>query len=236
MRNDVKKRLLVVEDDELLCKFLGKSLRADGYETDLLLSGEEIPRKMERNSFNLVVLDLNLPGKDGFYWIKWFKNYYPGVPIIIISSKVSPEDRVSGLAAGAHDYVLKPFQCEELSLKVKFLLNQFPHVSRQQPPLIEMGDFLLDTANNAVIRHGCNIQLTQLECKILQLLHMNIGLTVSREDLMWQTMGMHYLPSNRSIDTHINRIRKKIEDVPSRPAFILTMRGKGYCFALPANT
>lgn len=228
-----KKRLLVVEDDECLCNFLGKSLSHYGYEPELLLSGEGIPRKMERDHFNLIVLDIQLPGKDGFYWMKWFRNYYPYVPIIIISAKREPEDRLEGLKAGACDYVIKPFHDEELLIKIRSALNGGIQKTETQLNVIEIGDFTLDTVNGLIIKGAETLPVTQLECKILQLLYMNTGTPMNREDLMWQTMGVRYVPSNRSIDTHINRLRKKIETIPAKPAYIRTVRGRGYCFYLP---
>jgi DNA-binding response OmpR family regulator len=99
--------------------------------------------------------------------------------------------------------------------------------------VIQIGDFTLDTITNCINKDNETIPLTRLECKILQLLYINAGMPLSREDLMWQTMGIRYVPSNRSIDTHVNRLRKKIEKVPADPLYIRTVRGRGYCFHLP---
>jgi len=233
LKSAAPKRLLLIEDDELLSRALTESLVSQGYQVDALATGEGIPRMMERNSVNLIILDIQLPGKDGLYWLKWFKSYYPSVPVILVSSRVQPEERVEGLQAGAHDYLVKPFHDQELLIKVQYFLKQGKTHQETHQAVIKIGDFTLDTINNVVIKNGFQTPLTELECKILQLLHMNAGMPLSREELMWQTMGIRYVPSNRSIDTHINRLRKKIEDAPANPTYIRTVRGRGYCFYLP---
>lgn len=227
-----KKRLLVIEDNDSLCNSLKESLQSSGHDVELLFNGVDIPRKMERSSFHLVVLSLELPDKNSLYWIKWLKSYYPCIPVIITSKNITPESRLQNLESGARDYIIKPFLNEELLIKIKFFLGGNTYNTQQQS-IIEIGDFSLDIANKQIIKHDEIIPLTQLECKILQLLHMNVGIPLDREDLMWQTMGVRYVHSNRSIDTHINRLRKKIEDIPSKPIYIRTLRGRGYCFHLP---
>ena len=231
LNSTAQKRLLVVEDDELLSQTLTSSLSSHGHDVEALLTGEDIPRAMERSNFQLIILDLQLPGRSGLYWLKWFKNYYASLPIIIISARTKPEQRVEGLQEGALDYLVKPFHYQELLIKVDYFLKQ--KVQEPESSILTIGDFTLDTVNHFILKGGIQIPLTALECKILQLLALNAGTPLSREELMWQTLGIRYVPSNRSIDTHINRIRNKIETVASEPAYIRTVRGRGYCFYLP---
>lgn len=226
-----RKRLLLVEDDRPLCESLEEILSAHHYEVSALLSDGSIPRVMERSSFNLVILGIQLPEEAVFYWMKWLKSYYPYIPVIILSSRVAPEYRVQALESGARDYIVKPFHHQELLIRVKFALEEMANDARQS--VIQIGDFTLDTITNCINKDNETIPLTRLECKILQLLYINAGMPLSREDLMWQTMGIRYVPSNRSIDTHVNRLRKKIEKVPADPLYIRTVRGRGYCFHLP---
>jgi len=170
-----KKNILIVEDDIVLNQFLQKHLELSGYATTSLSDGENIPRVIERNQISLVVLDIELPGKNGYYWLEWFKNYHPFIPIII------------------------------------------------------------DTINNRVRIGHRNISLTKQECKILQLFYMNESIPLSRDELCLQTIGSPHIPGSRTIDIHINRLRVKIENNPSKPSYIRTIRGKGYCFYLSNN-
>jgi len=226
-----KKTILVVEDDIILNRFLQKNLENKNYNVQTLSNGEDIPKAVERNQFNLILLDIELPGKDGIYWLKWLKNYHPFIPTIIVSARAMPIDRVHGLEAGAHDYLIKPFLEQELFIKIEALFaegaKQAKHV------LSKSNSFSIDTLNNQVIKDGKAIPLTKQECKLLQLFYMNEGIPLSRDELSMQTTGMHYIPHSRTIDIHINRLRIKIEDNPSKPSYIRTIRGKGYCFYLP---
>ena len=228
-----KKNILIVEDDIVLNQFLQKNLELSGYATTSLSDGENIPRVIERNQISLVVLDIELPGKNGYYWLEWFKNYHPFIPIIIVSARTKPLDRVKGLEAGAHDYLTKPFLQKELLIKIAALFALDSKQSRQT--LLTTGDFSIDTINNRVRIGHRNISLTKQECKILQLFYMNESIPLSRDELCLQTIGSPHIPGSRTIDIHINRLRVKIENNPSKPSYIQTIRGKGYCFYLSNN-
>lgn len=228
-----KKNILIVEDDIVLNQFLQKNLERSGYATTSLSDGENIPRVIERNQISLVVLDIELPGKNGYYWLEWFKNYHPFIPIIIVSARTKPLDRVKGLEAGAHDYLTKPFLQKELLIKIAALFALDSKQSRQT--LLTTGDFSIDTINNRVRIGHRNISLTKQECKILQLFYMNESIPLSRDELCLQTIGSPHIPGSRTIDIHINRLRVKIENNPSKPSYIRTIRGKGYCFYLSNN-
>lgn len=227
-----KGRMLIIEDNEVLCAFLKKTLLNEGYEVEAALHGEYIPKVMKRQTINLVLLDIVLPGKDGIYWLKWLKQYYPAVPVVMMSVKIAPEERLQGLKAGAADYVTKPFHELEVLIRIERLLGKNKS-SGDVRECIRFGDCELDTENKCVYKNKVQIALTDLECRLLQLFYLNAGIPLSRDDLMQQAMGINYTPLNRSIDTHINRLRKKIEDVPAKPVFIRTVRGKGYCLHLP---
>ncbi|MGB5597718.1 MAG: response regulator transcription factor, partial [Thiothrix litoralis] len=164
----------------------------------------------------------------GMYWLKWMKQYYPIIPVVIMSAKVQPDDRLLGLEAGASDYLTKPFHDRELLIKVNRLLKRANDETHEH--VLHMGNITVNTVDNCVQKGNKVVTLTKLECKILQLFYMNVGIPLSRDELMQQTMGIVYSPPNRSIDTHINRLRNKIEDAPSNPVHIRTVRGKGYCF------
>lgn len=229
-KKKTKKHLLVVDDNEVLCHFLQKCLTQVGYVVDTSLKGEQIPWFMERHTIHLVVLDVVLPGKDGMYWLKWLRQYYPAIPVVMMSVKTGPEERVQGLESGAQDYLSKPFHDRELLIKVQRLLDK--KVAEFRENILQVGEMTVNIAGKYLCKQGNQIALTGLECKLLQLFYMNAGVPLSREELTQQTMGISYIPQNRTIDTHITRLRKKIEDIPSRPVHIRTVRGKGYCFHL----
>lgn len=232
LREPVGKQLLLIEDDEVLCRFLQESLQQEGYSVITLLEGEGIPKMMEHHSPRLVILDLMLPGKDGMYWLKWLVSYYPTIPVIITSAKVQPHERLQGLECGAQDYLVKPFHDRELLLRIKNLLSSSSDNSRDK--LIQMGCLTLDKVNQTVTTgDGRESLLTALECRLLQMFYLNAGLPLSREELIEQLMGIPYNPLNRSIDTHISRIRNKIEKNPAKPVYIRTIRGKGYYLHIP---
>jgi len=224
-------RLLVVEKDGELCDFLEKNLSDSSFDVEQLVSIDDFPRALERNAFHLIVLGIHLGEDTIFYWLKWLKSYYPATPVIATAIKVQPKIRLETLVAGAYDYLTAPLLNEELLIKIN---SYFKYQNREfHSSLMKIGDCTVDPVNVCIVKNGKSISLTKLECKILQLFYINVGIPLSREDLMWQTMGIRYVPSNRSIDTHINRIRMKIEDTPCNPTYIRTVRGRGYCFHLP---
>jgi DNA-binding response OmpR family regulator len=226
------RRLLVVEDDEILLGFLDKYLSKNNYETKCLSEGGELPSILEKQRYHLVILDLMLPGKNGIYWLKWLRRYHPYIPVIIISSKSNEDDRLFGLENGAHDYIIKPFREGELLIRMENVLRSMPYFHRPKS-VVKIGDITLDMDKNSVFREGDEVKLTVLEASILKLLYLNAGATLTRDDITEQIRGAKHHPLDRSIDIHINKLRKKIEENPSNPAFIRTIRGKGYSFQMP---
>lgn len=227
MRGSIRKQLVLVEDDEVLCNLLKECLQQEGYCVITLSAGEGIPGVMKHSSPVLIVLDLMLPGKNGIYWLEWLKAYYPAIPVIIMSAKAQAHERLQGLELGAKDYLVKPFYDKELLIRVDNLLSALSGGSGGE--LVRIGRLTLDRVNCKVITdEGREIALTVVEFKILQMLCLNAGILVSREDLVEQLLEIPYNPINRTIDTHISRIRAKIEIDPATPAYIRTVRGKGY--------
>ncbi len=227
--NKKTKNILIVDDDDILLLYLKKYLFQHDYIVSCLTDGEDIPKILKKNkdSFDLLLLDVNLPNKDGFYWLNWVKHYYPSLPIMMISVRSGLDQRLYGLQNGAKDYLIKPFHKQELLIRIKNLFNQL----QEQKTII--GDLVLDKKRNKVFKNGKNLYLTQLEMNILQLLYLNAEKVLSRDDIMLHIRGVKHNPLDRSIDIHINKIRKKIEDDPSEPIYIHTIRGKGYSFHAP---
>lgn len=228
------KRILIVEDDEILCQFLQKSLSQEHYLVDILHNGEAMPKLLERHCIHLLVLDIILPNKDGIYWLKWIQHYYPNIPVIITSVKDKPAERLEGLEAGARDYLIKPFHSAELLIKIKKILGNA--IDESLPDILKIGEMTVNIMDNCLYKHGQEISLTKIESKLLQVFYHNAGIPLSRDEIMEQSMGHHYFPTTRRIDTHINRLRNKIEDTPSKPVYIRTVRGRGYCLHLPNSS
>ena len=235
-KEQIKKQILLIEDDEIQCHLLAEVLLHEGYCVHSLLRGEGLPKVMQRSGIRLVILDLMLPGKDGLYWLKWLKAYYPAVPVIITSAKIKPNERVEGLEGGAVDYLVKPFHDRELLLRVSNVLCSYAskRMKAAENDQISIGQVSVDLHNHQILTtDGEVLPLTQLECKLLQMFYLNAGIPLSREELVTQILGIPYHPLNRTIDTHVNRIRNKIEKDPSKPEYLRTIRGKGYCLHLP---
>ena len=227
-----KKHLLVVEDDEILSGFLNSYLLKNNYEPICILDGDEIPAKVESKRFDVIVLDLMLPKRNGLYWLKWIKQYHPYVPVVIISSRVGEDDRLLGLEAGAQDYIIKPFHAGELLIRIDNILRSFPRYTRRQSS-VQVGHVTLELEKSRITKDGEEVKLTVIEINILKLLYINAGATLSRDDISEQIRGAKHHPLDRSIDIHINKLRKKIEEDPSKPTLIRTIRGKGYSFHMP---
>lgn len=230
LEQESRKSLLIVEDDDVLRSFLHKFLSHHGYKTNCVASGEEIPSLLETQNIDLVILDILLPGKDGLYWLKWFQHYYTSIPVIIASVCHNEDERLQGLEYGAKDYVVKPYHNKELLIRIENVLRNSLVRSHQKSYTI--GDLVLDIQSKTIIKHGSVIKLTHLEYNILSLLYLNAGVTLSRDEIMQQVRGVQHNPLDRSIDIHINKLRKKMESNPSNPVYIQTIRGKGYCLHL----
>lgn len=220
------KKLLIVDDDEILQHFLYKYLANMNYVTESLLDGNRLPVCIEKGHVDLVVLDVELPTKDGFYWLKWLQQYHSHIPVIMASVRGNEHDRLAGLEAGARDYLVKPFQYKELLIRIDNVIGS--GVSPGRDRLIQIGRWQLDAHACTLINGSVEVKLTSLEASILKLLYINQGAPVSRDDIMAQIKGTQHNPLDRSIDIHINKLRKKIETDPASPAYICTVRGKGY--------
>lgn len=227
-----RKHILVVEDDDILSDFLDKYLLNKGHQPTCISSGDEIPATLDKQRFDAIVLDLMLPGRNGLYWLKWIRQYHSYVPVIIISSNASDDDRLMGLKAGAQDYVIKPFHGDELLIRIENILKSTSRNSRQYFS-VQIGHIKLDLDKSRIFKNNEEIKLTVIEVNILKLLYINAGATLSRDEISEQIRGAKHHPLDRSIDIHINKLRKKMEDEPSNPVLIRTVRGKGYSFNLP---
>lgn len=234
LQKHAMRKLLIVDDDEILQGFLHKYLDNVQYDAESLLDGHYLPVRLGSTRVDLIVLDVELPSKDGFYWLKWLQQYYPHIPVIMASVRGNEHERLIGLEYGARDYLVKPFQCRELLIRIENILGKTQ--SKSDSTLLRIGELELDTHACTIVNGQKEIKLTLLETSILKLLYINGGAPVSRDDIMAQVKGTSHNPLDRSIDIHINKLRKKIETDPATPLYIRTVRGKGYRLHLPELT
>ncbi len=226
-----QKKLLIIEDDDILRHYLGLMLNRNGFVVDSCAQGEALPRQLKKYHIDLVILDIELPGKDGMYWLKWLQQYYQHIPVILASAHLQCEERWYGLENGARDYILKPFHDKELLFRIQNALGE-SKTNYLPERYLKIGEARIDTEKSLLLRYGQTINLTQLETNILKLLYLSAGIPLSREEIMLQIWGNEFNPLDRSIDIHINKIRKKLEVNPAQPTHIRTIRGKGYCLQL----
>lgn len=224
---EIVKNILIVNNNDITLFYLKKYLSNHNYLVSCLVDAKEIPKKIKENKkpFDLLLLNVDLPSKDGFYWLNWITNHYPMIFVILISENSEKSQRLYGLKNGAKDYLIKPFHKQELLIRIGNLFNQ-----KQE---IIVDNLILEKTHKKIFKNGCDLFLTELELNILKLLYLNSDNILSRDEIMLHTRGVKHSPLDRSIDVHINKIRKKIEENPSKPIYIQTARGKGYYFSSP---
>jgi len=225
--------VLVVDDEEPIAEILRFQLEKAGYEVTVAGDGEEAVRCVQQKSIDLILLDLMLPKKDGFEVCKEVRQF-SAVPIIMVTARDAELDKVLGLELGADDYVTKPFSARELLARVKANLRRQVAVPAgdDEANLQEFvyGDLLIDTKMIQVFRSDQEIPLTHREFELLLYMARHPGVVYSREQLLQDVWGYDYFGDERTVDVTIRRLREKLEEDPSNPAYILTRRGAGYLF------
>lgn len=222
------KTVLLVEDEEALRLFIGDSLRREGYDVAYACDGHEAMAKAGDPAVDLIILDIMLPGKNGFEVCSAVRASGRNIPILMLTALGQSEDTVKGLRLGADDYVRKPFNMGELMARVSALLRRVP--SAPPPPVYEFGSIRVDVAGTAVTRNGEPVNLSAREFQLLRFLLERRGETLSREVLLKEVWG--YSPDifTRTVDMRIANLRQHLEDDPKQPKFILTVQGLGYKF------
>lgn len=218
--------VLVVEDDQDLAEMLGIVLNGAGIEVDLVSRGDEVMDVFRNNQPDVVLLDVMLPGLDGVEVCKAIREESPRVPIIFLSAKGEATDKISGLDAGADDYLVKPM--EHYSELVARIRAQLRRNSRQLSGALTMGDLNIDLVEHTVTRGGKEIALTRLEFDLLVALAKEPGRVFTREELLHEVWDYRHSSDTRLVNVHIQRLRAKIEHDPDNPQLITTIRGVGY--------
>jgi DNA-binding response OmpR family regulator len=238
-------RVLVVEDEEHLAQGLRFNLEEEGYEAEVVGDGESATDKLlaKKQKFDVVVLDIMLPGKDGFNVVSELRAAKNYVPVLMLTARGRPEDVLKGFASGADDYLAKPFDLSILLARLQGLLRRTQWMHTGQASEVEkngtsVSDFqqfsfagkTIDFGALELRSRGNTIHLTLMESELLRHLVQNDGKIVSRKQILEEVWGLHEDTDTRAIDNFIVRLRRYIEDDPGKPRHLLTVRGVGYRF------
>jgi DNA-binding response OmpR family regulator len=222
-------RILLVEDDERIRASTRMALEDEGYEVTEAGSGEAALDMFGDQTPDLVLIDLMLPGIDGFECCRRLRRS-SAVPVIMVTARTDTHDVVAGLEAGADDYVTKPFVVKELAARIRALLRRARSIGERNTFTFDNVEVRSD--EGTVIRDGVEIHCTRTEFRLLCELATNLGKVLSREQLLDRVWGYDYFGDGRLVDVHIRRLRTKIEQDPANPRHILTVRGMGYKLAV----
>jgi len=220
-------RLLIVEDELPMRTALADALATAGYRVITAADGEAGLRRAIEEKPDLVLLDLMMPKLDGFAVCSELRRLSNAVPVLMLTAKGMVEDRVTGLDAGADDYLVKPFSTEELLARVRALLRRL-HRSSNAPNSLELGDVRVDLIKQTAVRGRRSLHLTAKEFAMLRLMAENQGEPVSRERFLDVVWGYAAFPTTRTVDNHIASLRGKLERNPDQPRWIKTVHGVGY--------
>ena len=217
--------LLIVEDEESLAESLAFSLEQHGYQVSVALDGLKALHLLSESAPDLVLLDVMLPGKDGFEICREIQKLGNPIPVIMITARSSETDRVVGLELGADDYVIKPFSTRELEARIKAVLRR-----RKQSDKKTDRDLEIDVERRVAKRAGKAVQLSPKEWELLSSLEKGKGHILSRDALLNEVWGADFLGDPKTLEIHIHWLRQKLEADPSRPRHIITVKRKGYRF------
>lgn len=233
----MNEQLLLVEDDDAIAGALRLHLEDAGYRLHREADGRDAMHAIDRQRWDLVLLDLMLPGADGWDVCRHLRARHAGVPVIMLSARSAEAHRVLGLELGADDYVAKPFSMLELVARVRALLRRVDQMRSAPSALAELrfGPFILDTRRRELRRGDSVVPLTLREFDLLHFLLRHAGQAFGRAELLQRVWGAGFDGFEHTVNSHINRLRSKIEDDPREPARIVTVWGVGYRFEAPAQ-
>jgi two-component system alkaline phosphatase synthesis response regulator PhoP len=222
---------LLVEDEPGLVLTLTDRLTSEGYLIETASDGEKGLERALGEAFDLIILDVMLPRKNGFDVCRDLRQKNVQTPVIMLTARGQVVDKVVGLKLGADDYVTKPFDVLELLARIEALLRRAPVASAASPETYQFGPVRVDFRRAEVDREGETVELSSLEFKLLHYLIEHRGTVISRDKLLDEVWGYDAMPSTRTVDVHVAWLRQKIEPNPRHPQFILTVHGLGYKFA-----
>jgi len=219
-------RILIVDDEPSIVLAVRDELLFEGFEVESAVDGPEAIKRAHELRPDVLLLDLMLPGLNGFEVCRQLRSEMPEMWIIMLTVRGQEVDRVMGLELGADDYVTKPFSLRELVARIKVGLRR--QTGRRKSPLHRLGNIEIDLPSHRVTKNGAELSLTKKEYEILELLLSRPGEVITRDEFLNQLWGEDVYVTHRVIDTHMASLRKKLEDDPNNPEHILSVRGVGY--------
>jgi DNA-binding response OmpR family regulator len=229
------KKILIIEDNQDMAQLLAIHLREQKYEIELCFNGNDGLAKAMKSAYDMIILDLMLPGINGLELCKKLRTCENYVPVLMLTAKSSELDRVSGLEIGADDYVTKPFSISEVLARIKAIFRRMEFDSLRQPDnnyaILRRGDLEINLQKYTVAMNQATIELTAKEFDLLAFFMQHPGIVFTRAQILDQVWGFGYDGYEHTVNSHINRLRIKIEDDPGNPVYILTVWGVGYKFS-----
>ena len=219
-------KILIVEDEPSLNKIIAKRLKIEAYSVDSACNGKEALAYLDAADYDLLIVDIMMPEMDGLTLVKTLRSRGSQVPVLFLTARDSLQDKVSGLDCGGDDYLVKPFEFEELLARIRSLLRRSNPQQTASPQLV-LADLVLDTRTHQVTRGGTEISLTPKEFAILDYLLRNQGTVLSREQILEHAWDFSYEGASNMVDVYIKTLRKKI-DKDFEPKLLHTVRGTGY--------
>ena len=229
-----KQRILIVDDDENIAELISLYLMKECYDTKIVGDGESALKEVPVFKPNLILLDLMLPGMDGYQVCREIRTTSQ-VPIIMLSAKGEVFDKVLGLELGADDYLIKPFSPRELVARVRALFRRTHLADEPQVEVLDFGDLVIDISGHKILVEGKEVDLTASEFKLLTTLARHPGRVYNRMELVEKVLGYDFEGYERTIDSHVKNLRAKLGDDPKKPKWLYTVHGVGYRFEAPAQ-
>jgi DNA-binding response OmpR family regulator len=220
-------RFLVVEDEAAIAFALELDLKADGYDVEVVADGETALLRAHQHPYDLVLLDVMLPGKDGFQVCRELRRAWNRTPVILLTARGQEAEKVMGLDLGADDYVTKPFSPHELRARIRALLRRS---GRDSGEIYSFGEVEVDFSRGEVRRAGQPVEMTPMEFKLLTAFIRHRGHVLSRDRLLDEVWGRDIHVTDRVVDNHIVALRRKVEPEPGVPRYLVNVRGMGYRF------
>jgi two-component system response regulator CpxR len=225
--------MLMIDDDKDLITLLDEYFQSEGLKCTGVTSGDEGLKLLMNDAYDIILLDVMLPGRDGFEILKEIRNVSP-IPVIMLTAKGDPIDRVLGLEFGADDYICKPFIMQELSARIRAVLRRANGaLGASAQDIISVADLEMDLKSRSVKTNGQTIPLTNVEFRILEILLSRVGAKISSEKLSMDVLGRSHTPFDRSLSVHISKLRHKLGPYPCGSERIKTMRGEGFMYVFP---